>query len=173
MREPLEEKIIDAVRASAGNYYRLVLLVGPPQSGKTRVLEKLALAQGWPRLNVNLTLSEKLLELTQKQRAVHAARILGELVERAGQETVILDNIELLFSQELAQDPLRLLQGLARNRAVVAAWPGTCDGDQLTYAEPSHVEHRRYSRPEATFLLTDPVESHPTSAPGASASEDL
>ena len=53
-----------------------------------------------------------------------------------GSEVVLLDNIELLFATELAQDPLRLLQSLSRNRTIVAAWPGNFDGGALTYAEP-------------------------------------
>ena len=32
----------------------------------------------------------------------------------------------LLFDARLKQDPLRCLQGLSRNRTVVAAWTGTC-----------------------------------------------
>ena len=50
-------------------------------------------------------------------------------------ELILLDNIELLFAVELAQDPLRLLQSLSRNRTVIASWPGTFDGQSLTYAE--------------------------------------
>ena len=38
-------------------------------------------------------------------------------------DVVLLDNIELLFAVEFAQDPLRLLQSLSRNVTIVAAWP--------------------------------------------------
>ena len=59
------------------------------------------------------------------------------------------NNIELLFATELAQDPLKLLQSLSRNRTIVAAWPGNFDGAALTYAEPGHPEARRTDgRPE-------------------------
>ena len=59
---------------------------------------------------------------------------------------VLLDNIEILFDAALKQDPLRLLQGVSRNRTIVAAWNGTLENRYLTYASPEHPEHRRYSR---------------------------
>ena len=38
---------------------------------------------------------------------------------------MLLDHLEILFDPALEQDPLRLLQGVSRDRTVVAAWPGT------------------------------------------------
>jgi hypothetical protein len=55
---------------------------------------------------------------------------------------VLLDNIEILFEVSFQQDSLRLLQGLARNRTVVAAWNGTLDNGHLLYATPGHPEYR-------------------------------
>jgi hypothetical protein len=105
-------------------------------------------------VNVNLRISEKLLELTHRQRAVRLAGILEDIVREERSDVVLLDNIELLFAAELAQDPLRLLQALSRNRTIVAVWPGTFDGKTLTYAEPAHPEARRYSAPQAVIVTT-------------------
>ena len=62
-------------------YYRLALLVGAPQTGKTTVLRQLESQQNWLRLNVNLALCERLLELTRRQRALRVPRILADLVD--------------------------------------------------------------------------------------------
>ena len=67
---------------------------------------------------------------------------------------ILLDNIEILFDVGLKQDPLRLLQGLSRNKTVVAAWNGTIVEDSLTYAAPAHPEYRRY--PMRDFLVASP-----------------
>ena len=61
-----------------------------------------------------------------------------------GSEVVLLDNTEVLFEANLRQDPLRLLQGVARNATVVAAWTGDVKDGTLRYAVPGHAEHRRY-----------------------------
>ena len=45
-------------------------------------------------------------------------------------------------------DLIHLLQGLGRNRTVVATWSGELDGDSLTYATPGHAEARRCPRPQ-------------------------
>jgi len=67
---------------------------------------------------------------------------------------VLLDNIEILFDVHLKQDPLRLLQGLSRNRTVVAAWNGSIVDGHMTYAVPDHPEYRRY--PIRDFLVASP-----------------
>jgi hypothetical protein len=133
-------------------YYKLVLAVGPARSGKTPTLSKLAARHSWPRVNVNLRLSERLLELTHRQRATRVASILDAMIRAEESDVVLLDNIELLFAEELAQDPLRLLQSLSRNRTIVAAWPGSFNGTYLTFAQPGHPEARRFQTPQAVIV---------------------
>jgi hypothetical protein len=150
---PLAAQIQDVLPRTRDAYYKLVLAVGPAQTGKTATLTELAAQHNWPRLNVNLRLSERLLELTHRQRATRVAAILDEMVRAENSDVVLLDNIELLFAEELAQDPLRLLQSLSRNRAIIAAWPGAFDGACLTYAVPGHPEARRYQSPQAVIVV--------------------
>jgi hypothetical protein len=154
MEMPLARRVAERVPDAASIYHRLVLVVGPPRTGKTNALRGLAEEQGWPLVNVNLRLSERLLDLTSKQRALHVPRILSEILGRHSGEVVLLDNTEVLFSRSLRQDPLRLLQGLSRNRTVVACWSGDMEDGRLTYAEPPHPEHRRYLRPDAIIVPT-------------------
>jgi hypothetical protein len=152
MPTPLTSQVQQVLPRTRDAYYKLVLAVGPARTGKTAMLTELATQHRWPRLNVNLRLSERLLELTHRQRATRVASILDDMVRAEKSDVVLLDNIELLFAEELAQDPLRLLQTLSRNRAIVAAWPGGFDGACLTYAEPGHPEARRYHTPQAVIV---------------------
>ncbi|MDC0740857.1 BREX-3 system P-loop-containing protein BrxF [Polyangium mundeleinium] len=152
MTAPLAARLLDRVSDAGVMYHRLVLTVGPAGSGKTEAFTDLAAAHGWPCINVNLKLAERLLDLTQKQRAVRVAGLLDDIVKATSAEVVLLDNIEMLFAVELAQDPLRLLQGLSRNRTIVASWPGTFDGRVLAYAEPGHREFKKYSTPQAVIV---------------------
>jgi hypothetical protein len=162
----LSSRIEEVLPTPNDTYYRLILAVGPVRGGKTAALAELAAHHNWPRLNVNLRMSEKLLDLTHRQRAVRVASILDDILREETSEVVILDNIELLFAAELAQDPLRLLQSLSRNRTIVAAWPGTFDGKTLTYAEPGHPEARRYSTPQAVIVTTGDAERIEVAASG-------
>ena len=154
MAEPLAEQIRRKVEQAAELYHRLVLVVAPAGSGKTTALQDMRNRTGAPLVNVNLELSRPMLELTERQRVLQLPRLLQEIISNSGDETILLDNIEVIFDINLQQDPLRLLQGLSRNKTVVAAWNGTIVDDHLTYAAPEHPEYRRY--PMRDFLIASP-----------------
>jgi len=154
MAEPLADQIKRKLKAIGELYYRLVLVVGPAGAGKTAALRDVQERVGAPLINVNLDLSRQMLELTERQRALQLPRLLREITNSAVGEVVLFDNIEILFDVSLKQDPLRLLQGLSRNKGVVAAWNGSIGGDHMTYAIPDHPEYRRYQVRD--FLVATP-----------------
>ncbi len=167
MAEPLADRIIKGIDQVAELYHRLVMLVAPAGAGKTAALQDVHERTAAPLVNVNLELSRRMLDLTERQRALQLPRLLAEIVgasaadlaaphnepaQQAG--VVLLDNIEVLFDISLKQDPLRLLQGLSRNRTVVAAWSGSIDGEHMVYATPDHPEYARYLLRD--FLVVNP-----------------
>jgi hypothetical protein len=138
------DQIRERLSGIADIYNRLVLLVGPPGSGRTSALRSLANAEKVPVLNVGADISRRLLDLTERQRVLQLPKLLEEAVAAHSRDLALLDNTEMLFNPALMQDPLRLLQGLSRDRTVVASWLGDVDGRHLTYAVPEHPEFRRY-----------------------------
>jgi DNA polymerase III delta prime subunit len=154
MTELILNKIKRSLHAADGQYHHLVLLAGQSGSGKTRMLHKVAEDLGTSVININLALSHELLDLTNRQRSLRAASILDQIVDKAG-SPVVLDNLEILFDRELKQDPLRLLQGISRNRSVVASWNGIVDSGRLMYAEPGHPEYRCYEQVDALIVNMD------------------
>lgn len=154
MAESIQDKVKLSIQAAEGLYHRLVLLVGKAGSGKTGVLRDVADDLDAEVININLTLSAELLELTAKQRALRLPGILDQIADKA-KSPVILDNLEILFDKGLKQDPLRLLQGISRNRSVVAAWNGTIDKGKLNYAESGHPEFRSYDLIDLTTVSMD------------------
>ncbi len=143
MAEPIENRATRSLKAAEELYYRLVLIVGKPGSGKTSVMQNLAKQHKTNPININLRLSKELLELTEEQRQLKLSEILAQTVNGTD-GMVFLDNIEILFDVKLKQDPLRLLQGLSRNLTVVASWNGNFNKGKLTYSEPGHCEYRSY-----------------------------
>lgn len=154
MAEPLVDQVLQKIDEVRELYYRLILLVGPAGSGKTSVLQEVSVVSSAPLINVNLELSRRMLDLTERQQTLRLPRLLGEIVGEVTGELVLLDNIEILFDVHLKQDPLRLLQGLSRNKTVVAAWNGSIVEGHMTYAVPGHPEYRRY--PIRDFLVASP-----------------
>lgn len=147
----IQDKIRRSIEAAEGLYYRLVLLVGETGSGKTGILRDVADDLGSEVININLALSFELLELTAKQRALRLPGILDHIINKT-KPTVVLDNLEILFDKHLKQDPLRLLQGISRNRSVLASWNGTTAGGKLIYAETGHPEYRSYDSVDALIV---------------------
>ena len=154
MAEPLAERVIQRIDQAAELYHRLVMLVAPAGAGKTAALQDVHERTAAPLVNVNLELSRRMLDLTERQRALQLPRLLAEIVGASAADVVLLDNVEVLFDVSLKQDPLRLLQGLSRNKTVVAAWSGSIEGEHMVYATPDHPEYKRY--PLRDFLVVNP-----------------
>ena len=152
MAEALSEKVLARIDGVEALYHRLILVAAPSGSGKTEALREVAARTGARIVNLNLELSRRMLDLTERERAVRLPNLLSEVVG-TDEPLALLDNIELLFDPALRQDPLWLLQGVSRNRTIVAAWNGTLERGYLTYATPEHPEHRRYSRDDRGDLL--------------------
>ncbi len=154
MAEPLADRVIRRIGQAAELYHRLVMLAAPAGAGKTVALQDVHERTAAPLVNVNLELSRRMLDLTERQRVLKLPRLLSEIVGKSATDVILLDNIEVLFDVSLRQDPLRLLQGLSRNKTVVAAWSGSIKGEHMFYATPDHPEYRRY--PLRDFLAVNP-----------------
>ena len=142
----------EAIQQASSQYFRLVILAGLPNSGKTAALQSLANRTGGELVNVNLELSKKMLELSRSQRSRQIEPLLRNLIAAAPGEVVLLDNLEILFDTALEVEPLRLLQVSSRNRTVVASWSGSYEGGTLTYAEPSHPEFVQFKAVDAVVI---------------------
>jgi len=154
MAEPLADKVIRRIGQASELYHRLIILVAPAGAGKTAALQEVNKRTNAPLLNVNLDLSRRMLDLTQRQRMLQLPRLLAEILDETKADVILLDNIELLFDVSLKQDPLRLLEGLSRNKTLVAAWSGSIVSGHLGYATPDHPEYKRY--PLRDFLTVSP-----------------
>jgi len=144
MRANLVDEILAQLEYAPQLYYRLILVIGLPRSGKTTALHTIKERTGAPLRNVNLELSRRMLDLTAKQQILRAQDLFAEMVKMENPDLVLLDNLELLFDTTLKQDPLRLLLSQSRIRTIVAAWNGEVRNGCLVYAKPDHAEYRRY-----------------------------
>ncbi|HNZ11890.1 MAG TPA: BREX-3 system P-loop-containing protein BrxF [Smithellaceae bacterium] len=138
------ERILNKIQDATQLYYRLIFLVAPSGSGKTALLQAVHHRINAPMVNVNLEISRLMLDLNERQRILQMPRLLGDILNKSLADVVLLDNIEILFDVSLKQDPLRLLQGISRNKTIVSSFNGTVDGEYLIYAEPDHTEYKRY-----------------------------
>ena len=151
----LAEDVAAQLAGARQLYHRLVLLVGPAGSGKTAALRSLCEGVNFPYVNLNLALSQRLLEHPSKARPLRLRGELEQILAKTQTEIIGLDNVEILFDPALQQDPLRLLQLSSRNRTIVATWNGDANGRTLSYATVGHPEHRRYSDVDVILVVAD------------------
>lgn len=124
---------------------KLVLLVGPPGSGKSGLLNALAERKDATVLRLGTDLGRQLVSVPRTRRHLMASELLGDLANGSGAGGILfLDNIELLFDRTLQLDPLNLLKRHAHARRVVAVWPGEFRDGRLTYATTGHPEYQDY-----------------------------
>ena len=128
------QRIVETVRDGQQSAERLVLLVGRPGSGKSKLLRELSTIRGWRYVNCRTFLTEELLEMVPKVRAREAANLIARSLEALAAEVVVLDDMQVLFAPVLQVDPLNLLKNLGRKFSIVAAWPGEYDGEHLAIA---------------------------------------
>lgn len=151
MPQPVQDQIIRSIQAAKNLYYRLVLLVGPSGSGKTGILTDVAKDLDTKVVNINLEVSALLLELTQKQRSLRLPQIIDQII--SGEKSVmVLDNTELIFDDSLQQEPLRLFQGISRNKTILVSWNGHISNNKLIYAEPGHPEYKSYNLNDLIYV---------------------
>lgn len=135
----------------ASLYHRLLLLVAPATSRYGSTRRELEQLTGGTAANVNRSLSQKLLSLTNRQRKLQAAELFLQTVDEATIEhpqfgkIALLAHLDILFEPTLAVDALALLQRASRNQVIVACWNGTLESQYLTYGRPDHHQFKRYS----------------------------
>ena len=139
------EKLDHLVEDISGLNSKLVLLIGPPHSGKSNLLGQLSARRQTRLLSVGAALGRELLTVPSTRRHLQAADILKDLADEFSCHGLLLmDNIELLFDQTLQLSPLDLLKRHAHARRVIAVWPGDLREDRLSYATTGHPEHQDY-----------------------------
>jgi type II secretory pathway predicted ATPase ExeA len=146
------QRIVETVREGQKSAERLVLLVGRPGSGKSKLLRELSTIRGWKYVNCRTFLTEELLEMVPKVRAQEAAGLIAKALDALAAEVVVLDDMQVLFAPVLQVDPLNLLKHLGRRFSIVAAWPGQFDGKKLEIAAAGLSDPKLYDATGLTIV---------------------
>jgi hypothetical protein len=156
------QTLIEAIAASVHDRHKLILVLGGFGTGKTQLLRAAADEVEGTYVNLNLQLTERLLQLPRSRYAdgvtVHQALdMLCDELSPAGRP-LLVDNVELLFSPELGKvNPVDTFKRISRQRPVVLALPARRDGN---YAEYSTVGRQDYLRMEIGEYVIIDVEEH-------------
>ena len=146
------QRIVETVREGQKSAEHLVLLVGRPVSGKSKLLRELSTIRGWQYVNCRAFLTEELLEMVPKVRDMEAPGMIMKTLDALKADVIVLDDMQALFAPVLQVDPLQLLKQLGRKFSLVAAWPGEFDGDSLKIAAVGQPDQRVYDAKGLTII---------------------
>ena len=155
----MRDKLIAALDMVGADRHKLVVLLGGFGSGKTQLLMEVAADTNAVVVNLNLSLTERLLTLPRSQYAdgVTVHRLIDELCDELSPDgrPLFVDNVELLFSPELGRvNPVDTFKRIARQRPVVLALPAARVGNAIVYSELGRKDYMRIPVDSAMFVIT-------------------
>lgn len=151
MPNSIQAKLEDAIGVVKDQYYRMAVLVADDERKRGIFISDFAQSQGVDVINLNASLSGRLLERSIKERVRVILDELREIVG-TGDTVAVIDHCEVLFDKALKNDPLKLLENISRNKTILVAWPGSYRERKLIYATPEQPEYRCYENPDAIIV---------------------
>jgi hypothetical protein len=147
------ESVAQGLVMAANSDARLVLLVGRSAQALRQAAEAAAEELGWPTIDLNKDLAQRLLPFTAQERRDEAWDALEDVIgdQPAG---VVLCGTDILFEPSLGYRPYEALRRLARRGPIVATWFGTVDGGEVVRAEQGHPEYVRI-RLDVPFVIVE------------------
>jgi chromosomal replication initiation ATPase DnaA len=162
MSDSLVHRLVEAIAASAHDRHKLILVLGSFGTGKTRLLQATAAEIEGVRVNLNLVLAERLLQLPRSRYAdgvtVHQEidQLCNELSRN--EQPLLVDNVEMLFSPQLGQvNPVDTFKRVSRQRPIILALAARRDGN---HAEYSTLGRSDYLRMEIGDYVVIDLEAH-------------
>jgi hypothetical protein len=131
-----------AQRVSSNSDSKLILVVGDEPALLREAMTKQASALGWRAVDLNVTLSRRLIPLTAEERGWEAWDVLDDVVG-SHRDGVVLLTSDILFETSLEFRPYETLRRLGRSGPVIAPWFGTVIGTEIFRAQPGHPEYQR------------------------------
>ena len=130
--------LIQTIADASKKYHKLVIVIGLPNTGKTRIINKIKENTNTVYINLNLVLSEKLLNHSSKEQQYKVEELLHETIEQNQNKTLLFDNNEILFDPNLNLDVLNLFKKISRHQTCIISWTGLLTDGKLRFSETGY-----------------------------------
>lgn len=121
--------------------YKLILVTIPEDFRREIEVEILNNSIGF--VNLSKELARKLVSLSIRERVRRLEAEVDKIANDCG-SSVWLTKLDVLFEPALDNDPMRLLKGIAKSKAVVAIWPGEITETSVVYSKPGKPDYKNY-----------------------------
>ncbi len=103
--------------------HKLLLIVGGPGSGKSKVIREYSNETGVPMLDLDM-----IFQHTPTDKLVEEMK---QFLSTYRQPVLLLDNKKILYAKDSAIDLLEFLKAVSTDKPVVATWNGKVEDGQL------------------------------------------
>ena len=131
------------------NKYNKILYLYEYKKGDT--LKYYSEVNKLPYINVNLYLSEKLMDVKPNRRPYKVIDLMNSLGDN-DDDIICLDYFEILFEPSLKLQPFDILKNLSRRKTVLVAWRYELKDGYLVYAQPGHPEYKKEMITDTTLI---------------------
>lgn len=114
----------DAIEKAKENENKLILIVGLPGSGKSKLIHEYSKDCGIPILD---------LDTIFKDTNNNIAEVMDNFLVTYNKDVLLLDNKKILYAKDSNIDMLSFLKSLAEKLVVVATWNGKVDNNKLIH----------------------------------------
>ena len=114
----------DAIEKAKENENKLILIVGLPGSGKSKLIHEYSKDSGIPILD---------LDNIFKDTTNNIAEVMDNFLVTYNKDVLLLDNKKILYAKDSNIDMLSFLKNLAEKLIVVATWNGKVDNNTLIH----------------------------------------
>lgn len=133
------DQLLEEIEAAKNNGSKLLLIIGSPGSGKSKLIHEYSDNCGIPILN---------LDNIFKDNATDLVKVMDDFLLTYDKEILLLDNKRVLYAKDSNIDMLAFLKALAKKVVVVATWNGKIENNKLIHI-------RSKSPTDLTYSLTD------------------
>ena len=117
-------QVKDAIEKAKENENKLILIVGLPGSGKSKLIHEYSKDSGIPILD---------LDNIFKDTNNNIAEVMDNFLVTYNKDVLLLDNKKILYTKDSNIDMLSFLKNLAEKLVVVATWNGKVDNNKLIH----------------------------------------
>jgi len=134
----------DAIKKAKENENKLILIVGLPGSGKSKLIHEYSKDSGIPILDLDTIFKNTNNNITE---------VMDNFLVTYNKDVLLLDNKKILYAKDSNINMLSFLKSLAEKIVVVATWNGKVDNNKLIHIRSKLPTDLTYSLDYEQFTI--------------------
>ncbi|WP_455683172.1 BREX-3 system P-loop-containing protein BrxF [Thomasclavelia sp.] len=130
------DQLLEEIEAAKKNENKLLLIIGSPGSGKSKLIHEYSDNCGISILN---------LDNIFKDNSTDLVKVMDDFLLTYDKDILLLDNKRILYAKDSNIDMLAFLKALAKKVVVVATWNGKIEDNKLIHIRSKSPTDLTYS----------------------------